>query len=58
MRFRLTGNYGTFVISRVVEAVDEEHAFHDAGIAADLRDAGWRFESMPDGEEWTIEEVG
>jgi hypothetical protein len=51
MKYRLTGNYGTFTITRVVDV-------EDADKAADLIDAGWSVVSSPDGEEWEIEELG
>lgn len=57
-KFRLTGNYGTFVIDRVVEAEDEEDAFTETGIMDDLADQGWRIVSAPDGEEWEVAEIG
>ena len=56
-RYRLTGNYGTFEITRVVEAENEDEAFCETGIMSDLVDIGWEIVSAPDGEEWEIEEV-
>jgi hypothetical protein len=55
-RFRLTGNYGTFVITRVVDVTDEDEAFTETGIMSTLEDAGWTFTEAPDGESWDIEE--
>lgn len=54
--YRLTGNYGTFEVTKTVEAVNEDEAFWHTGIAQDLIDAGWAIDG-PDGEEWTIEAV-
>lgn len=55
--YRLTGNYGTFEISKIVEAEDGEGAFEQTGIMQDLIAVGWEFTSDPDGEEWEIEVV-
>ena len=68
--YKLTGNYGTFEITKVVridvedhEATDyddedwEEFAYQSTGIMVDLVNAGWTFNSSPDGEEWEIEHV-
>lgn len=55
--YRLTGNYGTFEISKTVEAVDGDEAFNQTGIMQDLIAAGWTITSQPDGEEWEIEVV-
>lgn len=52
--YRLTGNYGTFEISRVVEAANFDEAYEQTGIMDVLADAGWTIESSPDGEEWSI----
>jgi hypothetical protein len=56
-RWRLTGNYGTFEITRVVEAPDEETAWEQTGIMADLQTAGWSVVSAPDGEEWIVDKL-
>lgn len=55
--FRLTGNYGTFEIQRVVEADDYDHAWSLTGIVSTLEAAGWTFTESPDGEDWVIEEL-
>jgi hypothetical protein len=56
MKFKLTGNYGTFVIERVVEATDQDEAFTMTGIGTTLTAAGWTIVEPPEGEEWEIEE--
>jgi hypothetical protein len=56
-RWRLTGNYGTFVIQRVVEAADEDAAFMLTGIGTTLTAAGWTMVEPPEGEEWDITEI-
>jgi hypothetical protein len=53
-KFKLTGNYGTFVIERVVEAADENAAFMLTGIGTTLTAAGWTMVEPPEGEEWEI----
>lgn len=55
-RYKLTGNYGTFEVSKIVEAADEVEALCETGIMSTLVDAGWHM-TTPDGEEWEIEEV-
>lgn len=55
--FRLTGNYGTFEITRVVEAEDEDEAWEHSGIMSTLLEAGWVFIDSPEGEDWEIEEI-
>lgn len=55
-RFKLTGYYGTFEITKVVEARDEDHAYEMTGIATDLAHAGWKVSDV-DGEEWEIVEI-
>lgn len=52
--YRLTGNYGTFAVSRVVIATNEDGAWMQTGIMGSLIDAGWHVDSYPDGEEWEI----
>ncbi len=58
---RLTGNYGTFTVMKVVTVLAEsrEHAeelaFEQTGIGEALQKDGIVFTSSPDGEEWTIE---
>lgn len=54
-RYRITSNYGTFVISRIVEAADEDEAWAHTGIMETLTIAGWDIVSSPDGEEHEIE---
>lgn len=54
MRFRLTGNYGTFEITRVVEADDEDDAYCETGITSTLEAAGWTVSAV-DGEDWEVE---
>lgn len=53
--YRLTGNYGTFEIQRIVEAADAQAAYEQAGIITTLTAAGWTCTDAPDGESWTIE---
>lgn len=68
--YKITGNYGTFEITKVVrlEVVNgspydmeeedwEAEAYTHTGIMADLEDAGWTFTEAPDGEDWEIERV-
>lgn len=55
--YRLTGNYGTFEVSRVIEAPDEDEAWCETGIKTILEAAGWSVDG-PDGEDWEIEPVG
>ncbi len=55
MRWRLTGSYGTFVITKVVEADTEDEAFEQTGIMVDLIAVGWTVVESPDGEEWEVE---
>jgi hypothetical protein len=57
MRYRLTGNYGTFVITKVVDVADEDEAFMETGIMSDLVAVGWEFVETPDGEDWDIEPI-
>lgn len=54
-RWRLTGNYGTFEIRKIVEAVRFEDAEAWTGIMVDLQAVGWEILSAPEGEDWTIE---
>lgn len=56
-KYRLNGNYGTFVIERVVEAENRDEAYKQTGIMMDLEEVGWTFIKSPDGEEWSIKEV-
>jgi hypothetical protein len=56
MKFKLTGNYGTFEITKIVEAEDEDEAWEHTGIMIDLMAAGWDVVDAPEGEEWDIEE--
>jgi hypothetical protein len=58
MRFRLTGNYGTFVITKVVDVKNADEAHALTGIMTDLQEAGWTITDWPDGEEWDIVVVG
>ena len=53
-RYKLTGNYGTFEVSREVEAEDDFAAFAETGIMSVLQAAGWSIDG-PEGEEWTVE---
>jgi hypothetical protein len=68
--YRITGNYGTFEITKVVrlevangQALDmeeedwEEEAWSRGGIMEDLKVAGWTFTQAPKGEDWEIERV-
>ena len=55
--WELIGDYGTFVISRTVQAADEADAWAQTGIMVDLIAVGWEVVSAPDGEEWTLVEV-
>lgn len=57
-RYRLNGNYGTFAITKVIEARDRGDAELECGIVVDLVEAGWSFIGPVEGEEWVIEEVG
>ncbi|MFM1966832.1 MAG: hypothetical protein RL134_2557 [Actinomycetota bacterium] len=54
-RYRLTGDYGTFSIRRVVEVSDIEDAWAETGICTTLVADGWEIVEWPDGEEWTAE---
>lgn len=54
-RYRLTGNYGTFEITRIVELDSHDEAYALTGIVADLVAVGWHFTEAPEGEEWEIE---
>lgn len=56
-RYRLTGNYGTFTITKVVAALDEDAAYRQTGIMFDLQELGWEIVDEVDGEEWEIEEL-
>jgi hypothetical protein len=56
-QYQLTGNYGTFEITKIVEAEDEDEAFQQTGIMSDLEDAGWDFTEGPDGEQWEVEVI-
>ena len=53
-KYRVTGNYGTFQVSRVVEADSCDGAFAQTGIATTLEAAGWTVDG-PEGESWVIE---
>ena len=55
-RYMLTGNYGTFEVTRVVEANDINEAWNMTGITPDLEAGDWHVSAI-DGEEWTIEEL-
>lgn len=57
MRFKLTGDYGTFTIVKTVEADDEDEAWEHTGIMIDLMAAGWDVVDAPEGEDWEIEEL-
>lgn len=53
--YRLTGNYGTFEIRKIIELPSHEDAYAQTGIVVDLIAAGWTILESPEGEEWTIE---
>jgi hypothetical protein len=55
-QFKITGDYGSFTVTKTVEAVDEDAAFAETGITDALNAHGWHVEG-PDGEEWEIVEV-
>lgn len=54
-RYKLTGNYGTFEVTKVVEAQSENEAFCQTGILEDLEKAGWDTGGGSDGESWVVE---
>ena len=56
MRFKIVSDYGTFEVSKEVEAEDEEDAWLETGILIDLQNAGWRV-TTPEGEEHSIIEL-
>lgn len=64
--YLLTGNYGTFEVTKLVEIVGandwEEVDWQDAvwsqtGIMTDLEEEGWEFDNAPDGEDWEVQRV-
>ena len=55
--WELIGDYGTFVISKKVQAASEEDAWAQTGIMADLIAIGWEVVLGPDDEEWTLVKV-
>ena len=55
-RYQIVSNYGTFEISKIVTADSENEAWAEAGIMADLMNAGWNCNAAPDGEEHTVTE--
>ncbi len=57
-RWQLTGNYGTFMLGKEIEADSYEEAYEETGIMLDLEDAGWDILSAPEGEEWEVEPLG
>lgn len=56
-QYRIWSDYGTFEITKLVEAEDEDEAWQETGIMADLIDAGWTIVSSPEGEEHDVQEV-
>jgi len=56
-RFLITGSYGTFEVSKIVEASSEDHVWAETGILSDLERAGWSVSDV-DGEDWSIELLG
>jgi len=56
-RYKVTSNYGTFEITKIVLAESEEDAYDQTGIMVDLIMAGWHVNSYPDGEEHEIKEI-
>ena len=56
-QYRIISDYGTFEITKVVDADSEDEAWEDTGIMSDLIEAGWDFYSSPDGEHHEIHEV-
>jgi|CXWL01.1.fsa_nt_gi hypothetical protein len=56
-RYRLTGEYGTFTVTKEIKAVDYDEAYAETGIMMDLEDLGWSFADLPEGEAWLIEEL-
>lgn len=56
-RFEIVSSYGTFEISKIVEAEDARDASSHAGIMLDLEAAGWTFSESPDGESHEIFEL-
>jgi len=55
MLWKITSDYGTFSMWKIVEASDRETALEQCGIMQDMTAQGWRFDESPDGEEHTAE---
>ena len=65
--YLITGNYGTFELSKVVVLEGnaawtddewEDEVWQETGIMTDLEEAGWDFdEGGPEGEQWEIERI-
>jgi len=55
--YQIVSDYGTFEISKVVEAESFDEAFNETGIMLDLIAAGWKVEESPDGESHTVTEI-
>ena len=62
--YKLTGNYGTYVIEKVVTVVGssdweewdwDDEAWSHTGIMFSLKD--WTFIEEPNGEDWEVERV-
>jgi hypothetical protein len=56
-RYEIFSDYGTFEISKTVDANTFDEAFEHTGIMLDLIAAGWKIEQSPDGEEHTVTEI-
>ena len=55
-RYSLTGNYGSFTVSRIIEAIDDDDAFMQTGIYTTLEAAGWQVVDHDDAE-WDITKI-
>ena len=56
-QYRIWSDYGTFEITKLVEAENEDEAWEHTGIMRDLMEAGWTVVDAPEGEEHDVQEV-
>ena len=55
-KYHITGEYGTFTVSKVVDAPNRDMAFMFTGIYETLERAGWEIDEFDDAE-WDITEI-
>ena len=56
-QYKITSNYGTFIIRKTVTADSLDEAWAETGIMTDLQAAGWECASSPEGETHFVDEI-